>query len=125
ARLAAVYAPGLAPMDFHAVVEVLTAAGWQVLDPTRLAPRRALVRIATGRDAADTAFATTMRGTAELMASLVFASSDGDLPADDHARPLPLACPRRWSLHRFEQQPLAVSTTSARAWASPHWARLT
>ena len=38
ARLAAVYAPGLAPMDFHAVVEVLTAAGWQVLDPTRLAP---------------------------------------------------------------------------------------
>jgi hypothetical protein len=78
-------------MDFHAVVEVLTAAGWQVLDPTRLAPRRALVRIATGRDAADTAFATTLRGAAELMASLVFASSDGDLPADDHAQPLPLA----------------------------------
>jgi transglutaminase-like putative cysteine protease len=91
ARLAAVYAPGLAPMDFHAVVEVLTAAGWQVLDPTRLAPRRALVRIATGRDAADTAFATTLRGTAELMASMVFASSDGDLPADDHDQPLPLA----------------------------------
>jgi transglutaminase-like putative cysteine protease len=91
ARLAAVYAPGLAPMDFHAVVEILTPAGWQVLDPTRLAPRSALVRIATGRDAADTAFATTLHGTAELITSLVFASSEGDLPADDHARPLPLA----------------------------------
>jgi transglutaminase-like putative cysteine protease len=91
ARLAAVYAPGLSPMDFHAVVEILTPAGWQVLDPTRLAPRGALVRIATGRDAADTAFATTLRGSAELVASRVFASSDGDLPADDHAEPLPLA----------------------------------
>ena len=60
ARLVAVYAPGLSPMDFHAVVEVLTPAGWRVLDPTRLAPRGALVRIATGRDAADTAFATTL-----------------------------------------------------------------
>jgi hypothetical protein len=91
ARLAAVYAPGLSPMDFHAVVEVLTAAGWRVLDPTRLAPRGALVRIATGRDAADTAFATTLRGTAELVGSMVFASSDGDLPTDDHTEPLPLA----------------------------------
>jgi hypothetical protein len=51
----------------------------------------ALVRIATGRDAADTAFATTLRGTAELVASHVFASSAGDLPADDHEQPFPLA----------------------------------
>ncbi len=91
ARLASVYAPGLSPMDFHAVVEIVTPAGWQVLDPTRLAPRGALVRMATGRDAAETAFATTRRGPVELVASRVFASSDGDLPADDHARPLPLA----------------------------------
>jgi hypothetical protein len=91
ARLAAVYAPGLSPMDFHAVVEILTPAGWCVLDPTRLAPRSSLVRIATGRDAADTAFATTLLGTAELVTSRVFASVDGDLPADDHTRPLLLA----------------------------------
>jgi hypothetical protein len=78
-------------MDFHAVVEILTPSGWKALDPTRLAPRSALVRIATGRDAADTAFATTLHGEAELMASWVFASSDGDLPADDHDRPVPLA----------------------------------
>ncbi len=86
ARLAAVYAPGLSPMDFHAVVEVRTASGWLALDPSRLAPRPTLVRIATGRDAADTAFATTLRGDVELVTSRVFASSDGDLPADDHVR---------------------------------------
>ena len=91
ARLASVYAPGLSPMDFHAVVEVLTPAGWRVLDPTRLAPRGPLVRIATGRDATDTAFTTTLYGTVELVASRVFASSDGYLPVDDHTRLLSLA----------------------------------
>jgi transglutaminase-like putative cysteine protease len=90
ARLVSVYAPGISPMDFHAVVEVLTPIGWAVVDPTRLAPRSALVRIATGRDAADTAFATTLRGRAELVTATVFASSDGDLPADDHAAPVAL-----------------------------------
>lgn len=84
ARLAAVYAPGLTPMDFHAVVEARTPVGWQVVDSTRLAPRSSLVRITTGRDAADTAFATTLRGNAELLAQSVFAVVDGELPADDH-----------------------------------------
>lgn len=84
ARLAAVYAPGLSPMDFHAVVEARSPAGWKVVDATRLAPRSSLVRITTGRDAADTAFATTLRGNAELVASSVFAVIEGGLPADDH-----------------------------------------
>lgn len=87
ARLTAVYAPGLTPMDFHAVVEARTATGWEVVDPTRLAPRSSLVRIATGRDAADTAFATTIRGNAELITQEVFAVVDGNLPADDHVTP--------------------------------------
>jgi transglutaminase-like putative cysteine protease len=85
ARLVAVYAPGLGPMDFHAVVEARVDGRWEVLDATRLAPRSALVRIATGRDAADTAFVTTLDGEAELTASEVFAVIEGDLPADDHA----------------------------------------
>ena len=84
ARLVAVYAPGLSPMDFHAGVEVRVGHQWEVLDPTRLAPRTSLVRIATGRDAADTAFATTLEGEAELTVCEVSAVSDGDLPADDH-----------------------------------------
>ena len=90
ARLAAVYAPGISPMDFHTVAEVLTPAGWQVFDATRLAPRTTLVRIATGRDAADTAFADTLRGAAELVASGVYASTDGGLPDDDHVGPVTL-----------------------------------
>ncbi|PPG29593.1 transglutaminase [Pseudoclavibacter sp. RFBB5] len=56
ARLVSVYAPGLVPMDFHAVVEVLVDGAWYVVDATHLAPRRLMQRIASGRDAADTAF---------------------------------------------------------------------
>lgn len=91
ARLASVYAPGLFPMDFHAVTEVLVAGVWLALDSTRLAPRAELVRIATGRDAADTAFATVLEGRAELLEVEVFASSDRDLAVDDHVSPVSLA----------------------------------
>ncbi|BDV30140.1 transglutaminase-like domain-containing protein [Microbacterium terricola] len=56
ARYAACYAPGLQPMDFHAVAEAYFDGAWYVIDATRLADRRSLVRIATGRDAADCAF---------------------------------------------------------------------
>jgi transglutaminase-like putative cysteine protease len=56
ARYAACYAPGLRPMDFHAVAEAYLDGTWYVIDGTRLADRRSLVRIATGRDAADCAF---------------------------------------------------------------------
>jgi transglutaminase-like putative cysteine protease len=91
ARMVAVYAPGLAPMDFHAVAEVRHGGSWQVHDATRLAPRNSLVRISTGRDAADTAFATTLSGTAELISVGVFAVVEGDLPRDDHAGRVALA----------------------------------
>ena len=56
ARYAACFAPGLRPMDFHAVAEAYLDGSWYVIDATRLANRRSLVRIATGRDAADCAF---------------------------------------------------------------------
>lgn len=91
ARLVAVYAPGLSPMDFHAVVEARRGTGWEILDATRLAPRSSLARIATGRDAADTAFATTLRGEVALLSSGVSAVVDDDLPADDHVTPVSLA----------------------------------
>jgi len=91
ARLVSVYAPGLSPMDFHAVTEVWGESGWEILDATRLAPRSSLVRIATGRDAADTAFATVIRGDVQLVSYEVFAIVDGDLPADDHVHRSTLA----------------------------------
>jgi transglutaminase-like putative cysteine protease len=83
ARLVAVYAPGCDPMDFHAVVEAHVAGGWHVVDPTALAPRSALVRIATGRDAADTAFMSTVHGDVALDRSEVTAVVDDGLPDDD------------------------------------------
>ena len=83
ARLVSVYAPALSPMDFHAVAEVAAGDRWEIVDATRLAPRRTLVRIGTGRDAADTAFATTLSGMATLVSSMIGAVVDGDLPFDD------------------------------------------
>ena len=83
-RIASVYAPGLSPMDMHAVVEAAVDGVWRVFDATRLAPRQSLVRIATGRDAADTAFLTVLDGRADLVGLDVHAVFDGDLPRDDH-----------------------------------------
>jgi transglutaminase-like putative cysteine protease len=83
ARLVSAYAPGLVPMDFHAVVEVLLDGAWHVIDGTGLAARPALVRIATGRDAADTAFLTIISGRAELLGMSVQAVTRGPLPYDD------------------------------------------
>ena len=82
ARLAAVYAPGLAPMDFHAVAEAWVDGRWCAVDATTLAPRQSLVRIATGRDAADTAFLNVMSGRADLVGLTVSAVVDV-LPNDD------------------------------------------
>lgn len=83
ARLTAVYAPGLFPMDFHAVAEAAVDGLWRVVDATLLAPRSSLVRISTGRDAADTAFLSSYGGGADLLESNVNATVDGSLPADD------------------------------------------
>ncbi|MGH3425532.1 MAG: transglutaminase-like domain-containing protein [Nocardioidaceae bacterium] len=87
ARLASVYAPGLSPMDFHAVTEAYVEDRWHVVDPTMLAPRSSLLRIATGRDAADTAFLTTYEGVVTLRGMQVGAVVDPELPADDRAAP--------------------------------------
>jgi transglutaminase-like putative cysteine protease len=82
ARLVSVYAPGLDPMDFHAVAEALIDGRWLAIDATTLAPRSSLLRIATGRDASDTAFLTTAGGVADLTAIEVSAVCD-HLPDDD------------------------------------------
>lgn len=86
ARMASVYAPGLQPMDFHAVAEAIVDGRWRVVDATLLAPRSGLVRIATGRDAADIAFLSTYGGAATLTRIAVMAVLDGELPGDDVTR---------------------------------------
>jgi transglutaminase-like putative cysteine protease len=90
ARLVAVYAPGLSPMDFHAVVEADVDGTWCVVDSTRLAPVSSLVRICSGRDAADTAFLSLFGGIAEFRTMNVTATTVGPLPVpDDTPFPLP------------------------------------
>jgi transglutaminase-like putative cysteine protease len=91
ARFASVYAPGLFPMDFHAVFEVMEDGCWYAYDATDLAPRQAMVRIATGRDAADAAFASVVGGIATLEYLEVTATVDDDLPVDDRSEKVQLA----------------------------------
>lgn len=84
ARLVSVYAPGLEPMDVHAVAEVWVDEAWHIVDATRLAPRASMVRIATGRDAADTAFLTTRGGRMRFDRQAVTAViAEGGLPQED------------------------------------------
>jgi len=58
ARYVTVYAYQLDPQDFHAVFEAYIDGTWYLFDATKLAPLNGLVRIASGRDAADAAVAT-------------------------------------------------------------------
>lgn len=52
------YAYQLNPPDFHACFEAYLGGDWVLFDATRLAPLNGIVKIATGRDAADTAVAS-------------------------------------------------------------------
>lgn len=65
ARYVTCYSYQLEPPDFHACFEVFIDGLWYVFDATRLAPLNGLVRIATGRDAADAAVCTIF-GNPEL-----------------------------------------------------------
>ena len=65
ARYVSGYAVDLDPPDFHGFFEAYLDGDWFLFDATRMAPIDGLVRIATGRDAADAAFAALV-GAAEL-----------------------------------------------------------
>lgn len=83
ARLASTYAPGLNPMDFHAVAEAYIDGRWVVIDPTGRAPRQSMMRIATGRDAADIAWLTAI-GAPVTFGSLSVTADADEIPTDDH-----------------------------------------
>lgn len=91
ARLVAVYAPGLSPMDFHAVAEAYINNAWHVIDPTGLAPRESMLRITAGRDSSDTAFLSTVGGSLSLRELRVTAVVNGNLPMEDPAKLVALA----------------------------------
>jgi len=76
------YACRMQPQDFHACFEACIGNRWFVFDPTRLAPLDGLVRIATGRDAADASVATIF-GRMDLTGMTVSCESDDFVPLGD------------------------------------------
>ena len=76
ARYVAGYALHLQPPDFHGFMEAFLDGKWYLFDATRLTSIRGLVRIGTGRDAADVSVAT-ITGNVLLTQQSVW-SNDGD-----------------------------------------------
>src|SRR6185312_2883040 len=50
--------PAFGPTDFHAYVEAFLGERWYLFDPSGMALPMGLIRLGTGRDAADVSFAT-------------------------------------------------------------------
>lgn len=77
--------PALGPTDFHAYVEAWLGDRWYLFDPTGVVPRTGLVRIGTGRDAADVSFATIF-GSVATSAPLIAIEALDD-PVNGYALP--------------------------------------
>ena len=78
--------PVLGPPDFHAYVEVFIGGTWFMFDPTGISPITGLVRIATGRDAAEVSFATIFGPVTTGMPCVVVDSLDD--PARGYVTPV-------------------------------------
>ena len=80
------------PQDFHAVFEAWLDGQWVIFDPTKMAPIDRLVRVGTGRDAKDVAFATIFGGVRMLRKELTV--EEGDIgsarPSDGGGAPAAL-----------------------------------
>jgi transglutaminase-like putative cysteine protease len=63
--------PALGPPDFHAYVEVYLGDRWYIFDASGTGIPMGFVRIGTGRDAADVAFATMFGGVTSSYAPMV------------------------------------------------------
>jgi transglutaminase-like putative cysteine protease len=70
--------PALGPPDFHAYVEVYLGDRWYIFDPSGTGIPMGFVRIGTGRDAADVAFATMFGNVTPSASPLVRATAIED-----------------------------------------------
>ena len=77
------------PQDFHAVFEAWVGDRWVLFDGTKMAPIDRLVRVGTGRDAKDVAFATIFGGVQMLRKELTV--DEGDNPALRTGQAMPSA----------------------------------
>ena len=79
--------PALGPTDFHAYVEAYLGDRWYIFDPSGTAIPMGFVRIGTGRDAADAAFATifgTVSSSAPRITIEAIPGADGRLVVPWH-----------------------------------------
>jgi transglutaminase-like putative cysteine protease len=79
--------PALGPTDFHAYVEVYVGERWYIFDSSGVAIPMGFVRFGTGRDAADSAFATIfggVRGAAPVIRIDAVPNAQGDLVVPQH-----------------------------------------
>jgi transglutaminase-like putative cysteine protease len=75
----------LGPPDFHAYVEAYLGDRWYLFDPTDISPITGLLRIGTGRDAADVSFATMFGTVGSGVPRVAFAAAED--PAAGVVRP--------------------------------------
>ena len=90
--------PALGPPDFHAYVEVYLAGRWYLFDPSGTAIPMGFVRFCTGRDAADSAFATLFGGVigaAPLIQIEAVPNAQGVLMVPQHV-PYALSTDGQW-----------------------------
>ncbi|NEN87787.1 MAG: transglutaminase family protein [Okeania sp. SIO3H1] len=78
ARFVSAYAYNLNPPDFHACFEAYLGDRWYLFDPTKLVPLENIIKISTGRDAADVSFATLF-GTVEINNQYLFVEDISDV----------------------------------------------
>lgn len=62
--------PSLGPTDFHAYVEAYLAGRWYIFDPSNTAIPMGFVRLTSGRDAADSAYASIFGDVAPISRAL-------------------------------------------------------
>ena len=74
------------PPDFHAIFEAYIGNQWVLFDPTGLAPTENLVRVGTGRDAKDVAFAT-IYGPAQMTSMAPVIEPDAGQPTESIVAP--------------------------------------
>jgi transglutaminase-like putative cysteine protease len=80
--------PALGPPDFHAYVEAYVGGRWFMFDPSGTAIPMGFIRLASGRDAADAAFASIF-GSVEWQTPLVGIEA---IEGADGIRRLPTLC---------------------------------
>lgn len=85
--------PALGPTDFHAYVEAYLGGRWYMFDPSGTAIPMGFVRIGTGRDAADAAFATIFGPVLSSAPRIHIAA----LPGADGQLVMPWHCPEALS----------------------------